>query len=52
MAGEKIEKVHQIYQEYLADTLQFLTYSLEKAKAEEIEDKFQENLRKAKKGRH
>lgn len=33
------------------DTLQFLSYMIEKGKADEEEDKFQEQMRKARKGR-
>ena len=52
LADEKIEKVAQVKQEYLTDTLLFLTYLIKKGEMEEKEDSFQENLRKAKqKGR-
>lgn len=51
MADEKIEKIAEINQQYLNDTLTFLSYLITKQEAEEEEDKFQENLRKAKKGR-
>lgn len=48
---EKIEKVGEIYQIHLNDYLQYLSYMIEKADMEEEEDKFKEQLRKAK-GRH
>ena len=48
---EKIEKVGEIYQIHLNDYLQYLTYMIEKGDMEEEEDKFKEQLRKAK-GRH
>lgn len=51
MADEKIEKVAQVKQEYLTDTLLFLTYLIKKGEMEDAEDKFQEQRRKAKKGR-
>ena len=47
----KVEKIKEAYQLNLLDSLEFLVYRLEKAKADEAEDKFQENLRKAKRGR-
>lgn len=52
MADEKIEKVAEINQIYLADTLQFLSYSIEKQEVDDIEDKYHEQMRKAKKGNH
>ena len=51
ISDEKIEKVGKVYQIYLNDYLQYLSYMIEKGQVEEEEDKFQENLRKAKKGR-
>ena len=33
------------------DYLQFLSYLIDKGEADRLEDEFQENLRKAKKGR-
>lgn len=51
LAGEEITKVSTVYQTYLMDTLQFLTYMIEKGKADEEEDKFQDQMRKARKGR-
>lgn len=51
MAREKIEKVAEIYQIYLMDTLQFLTYQILKGEADEAEDKFKEARRKLNKGR-
>ena len=51
MAGEKIEKVAQINQEYLNDTFTFLTYLTQKGEMEDEEEKFIEMMNKAKKGR-
>ena len=51
IADEKIEKVGEIYQFYLSDYLQFLSYLIDKGEADRKEDEFQETLRKAKKGR-
>ena len=51
LADEKIEKVAQVKQEYLTDTLTFLTYLIAKQEMEESEDQFQELRRKAKRGR-
>ena len=48
MADEKIEKVAQVKQEYLTDTLTFLTYLIQKGEMEEEEDQFQQTLRDAK----
>lgn len=42
----QIEKIEKAYQYGLLDFLTFLTYRLDKGKADEAEDKFQENLRK------
>ena len=52
IADEKIEKVGEIYQLYLSDYLQYLSYLIDKGEAEREEDKYQEQLRAAKKGRH
>ena len=51
ICDEKIEKVGTVYQYYLNDYLQFLSYLIDKGEADRLEDEFQENLRKAKKGR-
>ena len=51
MCDEKIEKIGEISGLYLSDYLQFLSYLIDKGEAERQEDEFQENLRKAKKGR-
>ena len=48
LADEKITQVARVKQEYLTDTLFFLTYLIQKGEMEEKEDAFQENLRKAK----
>ncbi len=45
MAGEKIEKVAEIYQEYLVDALQFISYITERSNVDKEEDKFQEMIR-------
>ena len=52
MADNSITKVDEVNQQYIQDTLTFLTYLIQKGEMEEIEEKFQDNLRKAKgKGR-
>lgn len=51
IADEKIEKIGEIYQLYLSDYLQYLSYMIEKNDADREEDAFQEQLRKAKRGR-
>ena len=45
MAGEKIEKVEEIYQEYLVDALQLISYMTERSNVDKEEDKFQEMIR-------
>ena len=45
MAGEKIEKVAGIYQEYLVDALQLISYLTERSNVDKEEDKFQEMIR-------
>ena len=45
MAGEKIEKIAEIYQEYLVDALQFISYITERSNVDKEEDKFQEMIR-------
>lgn len=45
MAGEKIEKVAEIYQEYLVDALQLISYLTERSSVDKEEDKFQEMIR-------
>lgn len=50
MADGQIGKVAQIKQEYLNDTLTFLTYLIQKSEMEEREDKYQDTLRRAKRG--
>lgn len=50
-AGEDPLKTIEIKQMYLTDFMVWLSYMIEKGEAEEEEDKFQENLRKARKGR-
>ena len=50
MADEKIEKVAQVNQQYLSDFFLFLTYLIQKGEMEDQEDKFQENIRKSKRG--
>lgn len=51
VANEKIEKVGEIYQLYLSDYLQYLSYLIDKGEAERVEDAWQEARRKATKGR-
>lgn len=51
ICDEKIEKVREVYQEYLNDYLTFLSYLIDKGEAERQEDEFQELRRKATKGR-
>lgn len=51
LANEEITKVAETYQVYLMDTLQFMTYSIEKNKADKDEDAFQEQMRKNRKGK-
>lgn len=51
MADEDITKVAEIYQIYLSDALLWLTFKIKKAEVDEIEDKWQEQRRKAMKGR-
>ena len=45
MAGEKIEKVAEIYQEYLVDSLQLISYLTERSNVDKEEDKFQEMIK-------
>ena len=45
MAGEKIEKIAEIYQEYLVDALQLISYMTERSNVDKEEDKFQEMIR-------
>ena len=45
MAGEKIEKVAEIYQEYLVDALQLISYLTERSNVDKEEDKFQDMIR-------
>ena len=51
VCDERIEKIGEIYQLYLNDYLQYLSYMIEKAEVEREEDKFQETLRKSR-GKH
>lgn len=51
MADEEITKVAEIYQIHLNDFLTFLTYRIQKGEMEEVEDKFQQTLRDAKRKR-
>ena len=50
IAEKKIEKIKEIYQEYLNDYFTLLSYIIEEGEMQEEEDKYQENIRKAKKG--
>ena len=47
MADEKVEKVIQLNQTYLTTTFFYLSYLIDKGEVDEVEDKFQENLRKS-----
>ncbi len=49
MADEKVEKIEKVSQIYLIDYLTFLSYLIEKGDADEKEQIFQEQLRKAQK---
>ena len=51
VADEKITKVGEVYQLYLSDFLQYLTWSIERQEAEREQDKFDEQRRKANRGR-
>lgn len=51
MAENEIEKIAKIYQANLMDYLQLISYLQDKAEAEEAEEKYQEQLRKAKQRR-
>jgi hypothetical protein len=51
MANEDITKVAEIYQLYLSDVLLWLTFNIKKNEVQDIEDKWQEQRRKAMKGR-
>lgn len=50
-AGENPLEAVKIKQMYLTDFMVWLSYMIEKGEAEEEDEKFLENLRKAKKGR-
>ena len=50
-AGEKVSEIFVIRQMYLTDFLTYMTYRIQKADAEEAEYEYQEQLRKARKGR-
>lgn len=50
-AGENPLEAVKIKQMYLTDFMVWLSYMIEKGEAEEEEDKFQDNLRKAKRGK-
>ena len=51
MADKKPSEIAKINQEYITDFFTLLTYIIQANEAESEEDKFQENLRKAKRGR-
>lgn len=51
MAGESYSQIALIKQDYLTNFLFYLTYLIKKSEVDEVEDSFQENLRKAKKKR-
>ena len=52
ICDSKVEKIGEVYQLYLSDFLQYLSWLIDKAEAEEAQDKFDEERRKAMKGRH
>lgn len=52
ICDEKIEKVGEVYQIYLSDFLQYMTYLIDKQRAEDDEYKYQETMRRAKRGRN
>ena len=51
IAEEKIEKIGEVYQLYVNDFLQFLSYQVEKQVVDDEEDKYQDTIRKAKRGK-
>ena len=52
VCNEKADKIGEIYQMYLNDYLQYLSYLIDKAEVDRAEDEFQETIRRAKsKGR-
>lgn len=51
MAGESYTEVFKINQSYARDFLFYLSYLIQKSEMEEVEEKFQDNLRKAKRGK-
>ena len=51
MANKEPEKIAKIKQDYLTDTLTLLTYLIQEAEAEEKEQKFQQTIKDAKRGR-
>ena len=51
MASESLVEVNKIKQTYLTDFMTLLSFSIEKGEAEEEEFDFQEQLRKARKGK-
>ena len=48
MADSQVQKVAEINQQYLTDFLTFLTYLIQKGEADEEEERFQDQMRKAK----
>jgi hypothetical protein len=50
MADGSLTETFRINQSYARDFLFYLTYLIQKGEMEEAEDKFQETLRKAKRG--
>ena len=45
---ETLHKIGEVYQTYLSDFLQYMTYLIDKQQAEDEEEKYQDTLRKAK----
>lgn len=50
MADEKPSEIERLRQGYLSDFMQMLTFKIQRAHADEVEDQFQENRRKLGKG--
>ena len=48
MAEAKIEEIERLSRWYVLDFLQLLSYQIDKADVDKIEDEYQENIRKAK----
>ena len=51
VADEKAEKVAQVNQMYLNDFMQYLSWMIDKSQVDEVEERYQESLRKARRGK-